>query len=102
MSAREWRSAALAALGANGSWMCARSSGATENSCSIVRATSIGSETARLREGENGSTSPTPSSRGTPSPVPSSSRAGSSAAARIALRESRTSPADCDGATIST
>ena len=44
-SAREWRSAADDALGANGSCTCTKSNGAASSSDSIVRETSIGSET---------------------------------------------------------
>ena len=42
-SAREWRSAALDVLGANGSCTCTKSSSTVLSSSSIVRATSIGS-----------------------------------------------------------
>ena len=37
LSAREWRSATDAALGANGSCTCTKSSGASESTSSIVR-----------------------------------------------------------------
>ena len=60
LSARAVRSAALAALGANGSCTCTMSSGSVVSASSIVRATSTGSDAARRRVGENGSTSPTP------------------------------------------
>ena len=65
----EWRSAALDALGANGSWTLTMSSGSTVSASSIVRATSTGSEAARRRAGANGSTSPTPRTR-TPPTLP--------------------------------
>ena len=44
-SAREWRSAAADALGANGSCTCTRSSGATSSRRSIARLASSGSDT---------------------------------------------------------
>ena len=64
LSAREWRRAALDALGANGSWTLTMSSGSAVSASSIVRATSTGSDAARRRAGANGSTSPTPSTVG--------------------------------------
>ena len=66
-SAREWRRATLDALGANGSCTLTTSSASTLSASSIVRATSTGSEAARRRVGENGSTSPTPTTTGSPS-----------------------------------
>jgi hypothetical protein len=97
-SAREWRSATLDALGANGSWTWTMSSASAVNASSIVRATSTGNDAARLRVGENGSTSPTPSTSGCPCARWSSSCAGP----RSARRLSRTSAFDSDGAMIST
>ena len=52
-SAREWRSATLATLGANGSWTWHRSSAACSKSPAIVRVTSIGTA-ARARPGSGG------------------------------------------------
>ena len=46
MSAREWRSAALEVLGANGSCTWTKSSSTLPSSSSTVRATSIGSAAA--------------------------------------------------------
>ena len=97
-SAREWRSATLEALGANGSCTCTTSSRRLARASSMVRATSTGSDAARRRVGENGSTSPTPSTTGSPA-ARSSSASGSE---RIARRVSRTSSLEFDGATIST
>ena len=68
LSAREWRSATLATLGANGSWTWQMSMPPWSNSSSIVRATSIGTAApARVRPGSGGSASPTASTRGEPS-----------------------------------
>ena len=97
-SAREWRSATLEALGANGSCTLTTSSASTLSASSIVRATSTGSEAARRRVGENGSTSPTPRTTGSPA----ASSSSSSGRLRIARRLSRTSESDWEGATIST
>ena len=97
-SAREWRRAALDALGANGSWTLTTSSDSAVSDSSIVRATSTGSEAARRRAGAKGSTSPTPSTTGLPS-ASSSSRSGCERSVR---RLSRTSDADSDGATMRT
>ena len=90
LSAREWRSATLDALGANGSWTLTTSSASVVSASSIVRATSTGSDAARRRAGANGSTSPTPSTTGSPPAARSSSaRRGE----RSARRLSRTSAA---------
>jgi len=98
-NAREWRSAALEALGANGSCTCTTSSGTAVRVSSIVRATSTGSEAARRRAGEKGSTSPTPSTTGSPAAARSSRVSGADLTAR---RVSRTSAEDVDGAITST
>ena len=94
LSAREWRSAVLATLGANGSCTWQRSRAARSKRSEIVRATSIGSA-ARRRPGSGGSASPTARTRASPGD-------GSSAPVRTALRESRTSVREDDGATTST
>ncbi len=62
--------------------------------CSIVRETSTGIDAARRRVPENGSTSPTPRTSGSPA-ARSSSESGSE---RIARRLSRTSALESDGA----
>ena len=92
-SAWDWRRATLEALGANGSWTLTTSSGIVVSACSIVPATSIGSEATRRRLGEKGSTSPTPSTR-TPGP-PATSAWGSE---RIRRRLSWTRSGSRDGA----
>ena len=97
-SAREWRSATLAALGANGSWTCTKSIAATSSASSIVRAMSIGGDGAVARRETSGSSSPTPSTR---TPWGSHKTSGSSAALRISRRESRTSSGERDGASTS-
>src|SRR5437588_4557779 len=74
------------------------STGSSVSPSSIVRATSTGSEAARRRVGENGSTSPAPSTTG-PSSARSSSDSGRS---RRARRVSRTSDDDCEGARMRT
>ena len=61
-SAREWRSASEAVLGANGSWTWTKSNGACASTASIVRATSSGGAGGMPRRaGASGSSSPTPS-----------------------------------------
>ena len=96
-SAREWRRAALAVLGANGSWTWTKSSGTSVKSSSSVRVTSTGRLGPRpLAE----STSPARKSDGVlPSP---SSACGSLRASRNARRESVAARADSEGATIRT
>ena len=98
LSARECRSATDDALGANGSCTCTKSSGATVSTSSIVRATSTGGA-GRPPRRCSGSSSPTPSTRTPPSG--SNSVSGFSRAARISLRESRTSARDREGASTS-
>ena len=90
-SAREWRSAALEVLGANGSWTWTKSSSTVPSSSSTVRATSIGSAAGRRRApGTTSSTSPTANTRGSPPSVPASSgrprlaARGAQRAARVA------------------
>ena len=95
-SAREWRRATLEALGANGSWTSTTSIGSAVSTSSIVLATSTGSDAARRRVGANGSTPPTPSTRG------SGEDSSSSGSERISLRVAPTSSSDWDGAMIST
>ena len=94
LSAREWRRAALDALGANGSCTLTMSSGSAVSASSIVRATSTGSEAVRRRAGAKGSTSPTPSTSG----LPSASSSRSSGRERSARRLSLTSAVESDGA----
>jgi hypothetical protein len=101
LSAREWRRAALEALGANGSCACTKSSAAAVNASSMVRATSTGSDRAPRRADPTGSTSPTPSRRGG-SPGAGSSESPFATPVRMARRDSRTSAEDLEGATIST
>ena len=103
-SAREWRSAALAVLGANGSCTCTKSSSTVPSSSSIVRATSIGSAACRPARPGSGtsSTSPTAITRGCPPSVPSSRLCGCSRAARSARRDARTRSCEREGARIST
>ena len=68
LSEREWRSATEAALGANGSWTCTKSGGAVESASSIVREMSSGGAgIAPRRAPASGSSSPTPSTRTSPS-----------------------------------
>ena len=81
-SAREWRSAAEATLGANGSWTCTRSSGGALEQL-VDRARDVDRQRGAPAPGSGGSTSPTASTRGSPP-------GGSAAPARIAWREART------------
>ena len=74
LSAREWRSAVLATLGANGSCTWQRSRAARSKRSEIVRATSIGSA-ARRRPGSGGSASPTARTRASPGAGSSAPRA---------------------------
>ena len=99
-SESEWRSAADPALGANGSCTWTRSNGTASNSCSRPRLTSTGIGAGR-RRGPLGSGMrwPIASTRGF-SAV--NSDAGSSSAARIALRESRIAVRESDGAATTT
>ena len=97
-SAREWRSAADDALGANGSCTCTKSSSARSSSSSIVRDTSTGSATEPPRR--NGRLWPTPSTDAQPSSANTAS--GSERAALILARPSRTSSRESDGATTTT
>ena len=91
-SAREWRSATDAVLGANGSWTWTKSSGARLSTSSSVRATSSGGAGGvPRRDGASGSSSPTPSTRTSPS-------GSKKSPARISRRDSRTSSGDRDGA----
>ena len=101
LSAREWRSAALDVLGANGSCTCTKSGSAAPSASSTLRATSTGSERAPRRDEPTGSTSPTASSRGG-WPLSGSSSSPPSPAAAIARRESRTRLDEVEGATIAT
>ena len=73
-SAREWRSAALDALGANGSCTCTKSNSARSRSSSIVRDTSSGSETEPPRR--KGRLCPTPSTLAQPGLVEHRVRVG--------------------------
>jgi hypothetical protein len=98
LSARLWRSATDDALGANGSWTCTKSSGASASTSSIVRETSTGGAGSPPRRC-SGSSSPTPSTRTPPSG--SNSVFGVSRADRISRRDSRTSSRDRDGASTS-
>jgi hypothetical protein len=101
-SAREWRSAALDVDGANGSCTWQMSSGRIVSRFSIVRETSTGRAGARREPpGRSGSASPTASTRGG-APGSGSSADGSSRAAPIAWRVSRTASLEREGATIST
>ena len=68
LSEREWRSATDDALGANGSCTCTKSGGAPESASSIVREMSTGGAgIAPRRAPASGSSSPTPSTRTSPS-----------------------------------
>ncbi len=96
LSEREWRSATDAALGANGSCTCTKSGGAVESASSIVREMSTGGAgIAPRRAPDSGSSSPTPSTRTSPSGPNSSPE-------RISRRESRTSAVECVGASTTT
>ena len=96
LSEREWRSATDAALGANGSWTCTKSGGAVDSASSIVREMSSGGAgIAPRRAPASGSSSPTPSTRTSPSGPNSSPE-------RIRRRESRTSAVECVGASTTT
>ena len=97
-SAREWRSAADDALGANGSCTCTKSKGAVSRTDSIVRDTSIGTDTLPPRR--LSTLWPTASTRAQPSSAKIDS--GSLAACLIAARDSRTSRRDSDGAITTT
>ena len=102
-SAREWRSAAFAVLGANGSCTCTKSSSTVPSNSSIVRATSIGSARVGLLDPVGtSSTSPTAITVGLPSPRLSSRLCGCSRAARSARRDARTRSCEREGARIST
>ena len=97
-SACEWRSAADAALGANGSCTWRKSSSARSSSSSIVRDTSSGSDTEPpLR---NGSDCPTASTEAHPGSAQSAS--GSDFIALTVARPSRISSRESDGATTTT
>ncbi len=67
LSAREWRSATDPALGAHGSCTCTKSSGALLSASSIVRAMSTGGEGLMPLRLALNSSSPTPSTRTSPS-----------------------------------
>ena len=94
-SEREWRSATDDALGANGSCTCTKSGGAPESASSIVREMSTGGAGIAPRRAPDSSSSPTPSTRTSPSGLNSSP-------ARICRRDSRTSAGSCDGASTTT
>ena len=95
LSAREWRSAVLATLGANGSCTWQRSSAARSKRSEIVRATSIGS--AGAARGPAAAAAP----RRRRGRAPRRARARASPA-RTAWRDSRTSAREDDGATTRT
>ena len=86
-SAREWRSAAAEALGANGSCTCTMSSGARSSSVSIARLASSGSETRPPRRA--GAAIVCIGARTRTSPG-ANSEPGRADAARISRRDSRT------------
>ncbi len=98
LSARECRSAADAALGANGSCTCRKSSSARSRNSSSVRETSSGSDTDPPRR--NGSDWPTASIDAQPGSAQSAS--GSFLSARTFARPSRISSRESDGATTTT
>ena len=98
LSAREWRSAADDALGANGSCTCTKSSSARSSSSSSVRETSIGSDTEPPRR--NGRLWPTATRFAQPSSANSAS--GSRSSSLTVARPSRTSSRESDGATTTT
>ena len=103
-SAREWRSAALDVLGANGSCTCTKSSSTVPSSSSTVRATSIGSDggaparagrdVEHLADGDH--------ARRRRRRCPRAGSAAAPRAARSALRDSRTRSCERDGASTST
>ena len=97
-SAREWRSAALDALGANGSCTWTKSSSALSRNSSIERDTSSGSDTEPPRR--NGRLCPTPSTVAQPSSA--NAAFGSELSLRIRARPSLISVRDSEGATTTT
>ena len=98
LSAREWRSAAEDALGANGSCTCTKSSSARSSRSSSVRDTSSGRDTEPPRR--NGSDCPTASTEALPGSANSAS--GFERSAWTVARPSRTSSRESDGATTTT
>jgi hypothetical protein len=98
LSACECRSAADAALGANGSWTCRKSSSASSSSSSSVLDTSSGSDTdPPLRKGSD---CPTASIEAQPSSAQSAS--GSERIALTVARPSLISSRESDGAMTTT
>ena len=97
-SAREWRSAAEAALGANGSCTCTKSSSVCSSKSSSVRDTSSGSATEPPRR--NGRLCPTATSEALPGSANTAS--GSVLWRSIRARPSRTSSRESEGATTTT
>jgi hypothetical protein len=98
--ARECRSAAAEALGANGSCTCTKSNGTLSRICSIVRETSTGTDTDPLRRaGGKGMLCPTPSTR---QPGSSNTASGSDASRFATVRDSRISERESDGASTTT
>ena len=98
-SAREWRSAADDALGANGSWTCTKSNGAVSRTDSIVRETSIGTDTLPPRRLEHALAD----GQHARAAVVREDRLGVARAHRlIAARDSRTSWRDSEGAITTT
>ena len=91
LSAREWRSAAAEALGANGSCTCTMSNGVRDKSVSIARVASSGSATRPPRRAGVAIVCIGARTRTAPG---SNSEAGSDAAARIRRRDSRTCARD--------
>jgi hypothetical protein len=98
LSAREWRSAADDALGANGSWTCTKSRSASSSSSSSVLDTSSGSDTEPPRL--KGRLWPTASR--VAQPGWSKRASGSSFIALTIARPSRTSSRESDGAITAT
>src|ERR687895_111069 len=97
-SARECRSAADDALGANGSCTCTKSSSTCSSSSSSVRDTSSGSDTDPPRR--NGSDCPTATIDAQPGSAHTAS--GSDPSRSTVARPSRTSSRESDGATTTT
>jgi hypothetical protein len=99
-SAREWRSAALAALGANGSCTCTKSSGSTEQllhgACDVH-----GDRDVALRAPDWHDLAGGEEDRLAAALAPSRRR-GSSRASRSARRELAANRCELDGATIIT
>ena len=98
LSAREWRSAAEAALGANGSCTCTKSSSVRSRKSSSVRDTSSGSATDPPRR--NGRLCPTATSDAQPGSANTAS--WSRLCSSIRARPSRTSSRESEGATTTT